>query len=249
MSQFPRRWVRDAFVAKREALGDEGPPTFLTEVVEPEDDDGPATARDFANLEEAKARALASGCADVPRPCPFVSCRYNLYLDVAKHGVRLNFPLIQPEQMPAEASCAIDVAMGGPRSAGDVAQLVGDGEVQMDQVERRAAPKLREVLESYEGHGHGREDAATPLGGLASAMQGGVERGLEEAEEDRSGRVLPDRFYLHLYPQGHVLQNRETDVDDEEYLRAVWKVYERTSRSRCEELAEAKAGAASKRRK
>jgi hypothetical protein len=26
-------------------------------------------------------------CADVPRPCPFVSCRWNLYLDVDNRGV------------------------------------------------------------------------------------------------------------------------------------------------------------------
>lgn len=53
-------------------------------------------------------------CADVPRPCPFVSCRHSLYLDVNRSGgVKLNFPSLEPGDMPPEWSCALDVADRG----------------------------------------------------------------------------------------------------------------------------------------
>lgn len=48
-------------------------------------------------------------CADVPRPCPFVSCRYHLYLDVTPTGtLQINHPDLEPQQL--RDSCALDIA-------------------------------------------------------------------------------------------------------------------------------------------
>lgn len=49
-------------------------------------------------------------CAEVPRPCPYVSCRYHLYLDVNDEtgALRLNFPTLEPADL--QHSCALDVA-------------------------------------------------------------------------------------------------------------------------------------------
>jgi hypothetical protein len=49
-------------------------------------------------------------CAEVERPCPFVSCRYNLYLDIYndRGDIKLNFPDIDVTEMTE--SCALDVA-------------------------------------------------------------------------------------------------------------------------------------------
>lgn len=49
-------------------------------------------------------------CANGPRPCPFVSCRHHLYLDVsAKTGsIKFNFPDLEVWEM--KESCALDVA-------------------------------------------------------------------------------------------------------------------------------------------
>ncbi len=46
------------------------------------------------------------------RPCPFVGCRYNLFLDInPKNGnIKYNFPDLMPQDMPDEESCALDVA-------------------------------------------------------------------------------------------------------------------------------------------
>jgi len=54
---------------------------------------------------------LRGDCAQVERPCPYVSCRHHLYLDVLPNGnVKLNFPDLEPHEMPARGSCSLDVA-------------------------------------------------------------------------------------------------------------------------------------------
>lgn len=54
-----------------------------------------------------------SQCKDGPRPCIFVACKYNLFLDVNPEtgSIRLNFPHLAPTEM-AE-SCARDVQERG----------------------------------------------------------------------------------------------------------------------------------------
>jgi hypothetical protein len=51
-------------------------------------------------------------CADGPRPCPFVSCRHHLFLEVEQNGsIKFNQPDVEVWEM-AE-SCAIDIADRG----------------------------------------------------------------------------------------------------------------------------------------
>jgi len=49
-------------------------------------------------------------CIDGPRPCPWVSCRFHLYLDVnEKTGtIRFNFP--DKEVWELKETCALDLA-------------------------------------------------------------------------------------------------------------------------------------------
>jgi hypothetical protein len=80
-----------------------------------------------------RARPKMRGdCENGPRPCPWVSCRYNLYLDVADNGsLKLNFPDRDPDQMPATGSCVLDVAdrvaEGDHLSLEDVGRLMNLG--------------------------------------------------------------------------------------------------------------------------
>ncbi|MEK9132570.1 MAG: hypothetical protein AAB606_02590, partial [Patescibacteria group bacterium] len=50
------------------------------------------------------------------RPCPFVGCQFNLYLDInPRNGhIKLNFPDIEPDEMPAHLSCTLDVVGAMP---------------------------------------------------------------------------------------------------------------------------------------
>jgi len=64
-------------------------------------------------------------CVDGPRPCPWVSCRHSLYLEVnAKGGLRYVYPEREPEDMPAEFSCSLDVADRGGVSRVELADLL-----------------------------------------------------------------------------------------------------------------------------
>ena len=58
----------------------------------------------------------------VDRPCLFVSCRYNLYLDVNGRRTRFNFPHLEPSQM--SWSCVLDEVEASPD--GMTLQEVGD---------------------------------------------------------------------------------------------------------------------------
>lgn len=68
----------------------------------------PAAPDELAELEQARPHTRAE-CEHGIRPCPFVACKYHLYLEVTEGGrVRLNFPDLEPWEMPV--SCVLDVA-------------------------------------------------------------------------------------------------------------------------------------------
>jgi len=52
-------------------------------------------------------------CADGPRPCPWASCHYHLFLDVNPDNgsIKLNFPHLEIDEM--KETCALDVADRG----------------------------------------------------------------------------------------------------------------------------------------
>ena len=90
-------------------------------------------------------------CKNVPRPCPYVTCRYNLYLDIRGDGVlRINFPDREPEEMLA--SCSLDLAEDGPRTLDSVAGLMGMSKERARQIEASAMQKLRKALGAKEYH-------------------------------------------------------------------------------------------------
>jgi hypothetical protein len=83
-------------------------------------------------------------CSYCPRPCPFVGCRYNLYLDVnGKGGIRFNFPHIEPWEMPWDRSCALDVAETGAQTLDAVGLLLNLTRERARQIEAACIAKLR----------------------------------------------------------------------------------------------------------
>jgi hypothetical protein len=69
---------------------------------------------------------VRADCEEVARPCPYVGCRHNLFLDVGKKtgAIKYNFPDREPEDMPADQSCALDVVEYHP--GGVSLEVVGD---------------------------------------------------------------------------------------------------------------------------
>lgn len=113
-------------------------------------------------------------CCGVPRPCPWVSCKWHLYLDVNDDtgAIKLNFPDVEVWEM--EHSCALDVADAGPRPLEQVARLMNltrerarqMSGVALDLVERRARRRgLDKQLDSYDA------PPVNDVGAMAEAVE------------------------------------------------------------------------------
>jgi Sigma-70, region 4 len=83
-----------------------------------------------------------SECAGGPRPCPFVSCKYHLYIDVSPRtgAIKLNFPDLEVWEMGE--SCALDVADRGGTTLEDVGAIMNLTRERIRQVEVKALAKL-----------------------------------------------------------------------------------------------------------
>lgn len=82
-----------------------------------------------------------SDCERGIRPCPFVSCKYHLYLDVGKNGsIKYNFPDIEPADMTV--SCALDVADEGGTTLEIAGMFMNITRERIRQVEGQALAKL-----------------------------------------------------------------------------------------------------------
>ena len=84
-------------------------------------------------------------CADGPRPCPFVGCRYHLYLDVnPKSGnIRLNFPDRSPGDL--DESCALDLAESDATTAEAIALHMNITRERVRQIEAQALAKIEHL--------------------------------------------------------------------------------------------------------
>lgn len=82
-------------------------------------------------------------CADGPRPCPFVSCKHHLYLDVNPEtgSIKLNFPDVDVWEM--KDTCSLDVADRGGTTLEDVGEILNLTRERIRQVEVRGLLKLK----------------------------------------------------------------------------------------------------------
>jgi len=98
-------------------------------------------------------------CANVPRPCPYVACKHSLYLDVSETGsIIFNFPHLDPGEMPAHQSCALDLAERGAMTLEDIAVVTNLTRERIRQVELRAL--IRRARPAAVALGLAAEDAA-----------------------------------------------------------------------------------------
>jgi hypothetical protein len=84
-------------------------------------------------------------CSNVSRPCPYVSCKYHLYIDVNPRtgSIKVNFP--DREVWELEHSCALDVAEQGGITLEEVGEILNLTRERIRQVEVRGLLKLKEV--------------------------------------------------------------------------------------------------------
>ena len=83
-------------------------------------------------------------CKDTPRPCPFVSCRYHLYMDINEEkrngAIKINFPDLDVHEM--EHTCVLDLAEGGPRTLDEVGEYMNLTRERVRQIEEECLNKL-----------------------------------------------------------------------------------------------------------
>ncbi len=86
-------------------------------------------------------------CANGPRPCPFVTCRYHLYVDVhpVRGSIKLNFPDLEVWEMTE--TCALDVADRGGVTLEELGEIINLTRERVRQVETAALARLDEALE------------------------------------------------------------------------------------------------------
>lgn len=84
-----------------------------------------------------------SECVDGIRPCPFVSCKYHLYLDVKDdtQSIKLNFPHLEVWEM--EHSCALDVSEQGGLTLEEVGHILNLTRERVRQVEVGGLERLK----------------------------------------------------------------------------------------------------------
>jgi len=86
-------------------------------------------------------------CVGGQRPCPFVSCKHHLFIDVSpKTGaIKLNFPDL--EVWDLKESCALDVADRGGTTLEDVGAIMNLTRERIRQVEVKALAKLEALAD------------------------------------------------------------------------------------------------------
>jgi hypothetical protein len=86
--------------------------------------------------------SIRAACESGERPCPFVSCKYHLYLDVNPEtgSIKLNFPDVEVWEM--QETCALDVAERGGVTLEEVGEIMNLTRERIRQLEMSGLSKL-----------------------------------------------------------------------------------------------------------
>ena len=96
----------------------------------------------FPESEAMQRPRTRAECAEGARPCPYVSCKHHLFLDVSSRtgAIKLNFPDIDVENMTE--SCALDVSDRGGTTLEEVGAIMNLTRERIRQLEVKALAKL-----------------------------------------------------------------------------------------------------------
>ncbi len=105
-------------------------------------------------IEDHNRPQVRSACQGTERPCPFVSCKYHLYLDVNPEtgSIKLNFPSMEVWEM--EETCALDIAERGGITLEEVGEIMNLTRERIRQLEMSGLTRLAAMDETC-GNGLG----------------------------------------------------------------------------------------------
>ncbi len=100
----------------------------------------------IAEMDASRPKTRAD-CGQGPRPCPYVSCKFNLYVDVNPRtgSVKMNFP--DKELWELADTCALDVADRGGITLEEVGVIMNLTRERVRQLETRGLTKLRVIAD------------------------------------------------------------------------------------------------------
>lgn len=90
-------------------------------------------------------------CANVPRPCPFVGCRWNTYLEGHGKDLKITAPHRYPWDVPPGESCVLDIAEGGPVTLERISEVLNCTRERIRQVEVMAMEHCQESRDRMKG--------------------------------------------------------------------------------------------------
>lgn len=101
----------------------------------------------YPDVEDVVKPRTRAECGNGERPCPFVSCKHHLFLDVsAKTGaIKLNFPDLEVWEM--NETCALDIADRGGTTLEEVGAIMNLTRERIRQVEVKGLAKLQALSE------------------------------------------------------------------------------------------------------
>ena len=97
----------------------------------------------YPDVEDVVKPRTRAECSNGERPCPFVSCKHHLYLDVSARtgAIKLNFPDLEVWEM--NETCALDVADRGGTTLEEVGAIMNLTRERIRQVEVKGLAKLQ----------------------------------------------------------------------------------------------------------
>ena len=163
----------------------------------------PRTRGDCAPAEDPEVQAgevpgapAAKAAGNHCRPCPWISCKYHLAIDVTKNGsLKVNWPAdsldgIVNNLAAMKETCALDVAERGEMTLEDIGALLNVTRERIRQMEERLLGKMRrsqsagrvlgeqhlvdgELVDSDDFDDEFEPDEDDALAGLFSSLRGG----------------------------------------------------------------------------
>jgi hypothetical protein len=154
----------------------------------------------YPEVEEIEHPVTRADCQGGERPCPFVSCKHHLYLDVSARtgAIKLNFPDLEVWEMVE--TCALDVADRGGTTLEEVGAIMNLTRERIRQVEVKGLAKLAALrdmstLRDYVDEGPSGKRRlpvlAAPRDEAEDADEGEGEEDADEADEAEDAEAEP----------------------------------------------------------
>lgn len=104
-----------------------------------------ATKEELEDLEQDPRPNSRAECAEAERPCPYVSCKYHLFVEVNPETGTMKMVFPEKEIDELEHTCALDVAELDGSTLKRVGEMMNLTRERIRQIEVRGLMKLRGI--------------------------------------------------------------------------------------------------------